>query len=442
MKKLILASGSAQRKTLLKNLGVKFIVRPSSVDEIQSVQTTVSALVKDNARLKAEDIAARYKEGVVIGADTVVYAGNKKIIGKPKSYKEARQILKLLFSKPQWVYTGVVVIDIATNKRIIDYEKTRVHMLPLTDEEIKTYHSKVNPFDKAGGFDIEGWGSIFIHRIEGCYSNVIGLPMSKLATMLKKVGVSILSVLMLCILSGCATEYNLATGKEETLMYGTDKEVNIGRKVSQSVERRYKINTDVDINERIEKIFERIVAVSDRRDIVYFIKIIDEEDVVNAVSLPGGYVYLFKGLLDKLENDDQIAGVIAHEVGHITAKHGIKRLQASYGAMLLQIASTQANGNVAGGLSFALQSLFLEYSQKAEFESDRLAVKYTKKAGYDPNEMLYVLKVLKEENDKSPLRQYSYWRTHPFVSQRIAVVNEAITGKLEYRDYLKLIDSY
>lgn len=191
MKKLILASQSPQRRKLLKFLGLRFIVKPSRIQEISKIRTTCSALVMENALRKAEDVASRLKSGVVIGADTLVYA-DKKIIGKPRNLKEARRILKVLFSNPQWVYTGVAVIDAATGKTLADYEKTRIFMVPLTDAEIAHYHRRINPFDKAGGFQIEGWGSIFIHRIEGCYSNVIGLPMAKLAGMLKKVGVSIL----------------------------------------------------------------------------------------------------------------------------------------------------------------------------------------------------------------------------------------------------------
>jgi len=84
------------------------------------------------------------------------------------------------------------VVDCQAQKMIIDYEKTKVFMISLTDEEIDHYHRKVSPLDKSGGFDIEGKGSIFIHRIEGCYSNVIGLPIAKLARMLKELGVSIL----------------------------------------------------------------------------------------------------------------------------------------------------------------------------------------------------------------------------------------------------------
>lgn len=192
MKQLILASRSPQRRRLLKFLGIKFTVRPSRARETAKVRTTCSALVKENALRKARDVAGRVKKGVVIGADTLVFAGNKQVVGKPRDIKDARRILKVLFSRPPWVYTGVAVIDAASGKTIVDYEKTKVFMIPLTDKEIARYHCRVNPFDKAGGFDIEGWGSIFIQRIEGCYSNVIGLPMAKLAGMLKKVGVSIL----------------------------------------------------------------------------------------------------------------------------------------------------------------------------------------------------------------------------------------------------------
>ena len=192
MKRLILASNSPQRKKLLKDLGVQFTVKSSHVKEINTITTTCSALVKHNAVLKGTDVARKINKGIVIAADTLVYGGNKKIIGKPKNLKDAKRILHTLFSKPHWVYTGVAVIDCQTQKMITDYEKTKVFMIPLTDEEIDRYHQNVSPLDKSGGFDIEGKGSVFIHRIEGCYSNVIGLPIAKLAQMLKKMGVSIL----------------------------------------------------------------------------------------------------------------------------------------------------------------------------------------------------------------------------------------------------------
>ncbi len=492
MNPIILASASVQRKKLLKMLGVKLKICPSRVKEVKRIKTTCAALVKHNALLKAQDIASRFKEGIVIGADTVVYSSGKTIIGKPRNFQEAKRILKILFTRPHWVYTGVAVLDIRTGKRVVDYEKTRIFMSHLSEEEIDRYHRKVHPFDKAGGFDMEGVGSIFIHRIEGCYTNVLGLPMAKLHKMLKKIGVSILShrnfppeadpplvdkneipipplagpdkhkfrcdpaeggpkgdsarakrvliwsCLLLFNILGCATEYNLATRQEETLLYGTEKEIKIGEAVSRQIEAQYKIVTDVDANERVEQILDRIVAVCDRKDLVYFIKILDE-DIMNAVSLPGGYLYVFKGLIDHAETDDELAGVIAHEVGHITAKHSIKRMQASYGALLAQILSTQANGNIAGGVGFALNSLFLEHSQQDEFQADRLSVKYLKKAGYNPEGIGGFLAKLQEEQEKAPVQPYSYWRTHPHLPQRIAVVNQEVSGKIEFKDYLNLI---
>ena len=239
-------------------------------------------------------------------------------------------------------------------------------------------------------------------------------------------------------LSGCSTEYNLATQQQETLIYGTDKEVSIGEAVSARMEQQYDVVTDVDVNERARRVLDRIAAVCDRKDITYFIKVFDK-DIMNAVSLPGGYVYIFKGLLDKLETDDQIAGVIAHEVAHITARHAVKRIQNAYGAMILQGLATQSSAKVAQGVNFALISLFSEYSQQDEFEADRLGVKYLKKAGYDPNAMVEVLVKLREDQEKSPAREYSYWRTHPFIPQRISVVNQAITGKMDFKDYLNLM---
>lgn len=244
-------------------------------------------------------------------------------------------------------------------------------------------------------------------------------------------------VVMTVFLQGCATEYNLATRKQETLLYGTEKEVKIGDAVAPKIEAQYDILTDVDVNERVGRILDRIVAICDRKELVYFIKVIDD-DPINAVSLPGGYVYVFRGLIEKVDNDDELAGVIAHEVGHITARHGVKRMQNAYAALILQIAATQTNARVAGGVNLALNSLFLEHSKQDEFEADRLGVKYLKKAGYDPKATVAFLEKLKIEKEKAPRNRYSYWRTHPYLSQRISVVNQEITGKLEFRDYLNL----
>jgi septum formation protein len=186
---IILASGSPQRRKLLKMAGVPFIVKKSGVEEIQCIKTTCASLVMENALLKARDVASKVRKGLVIGADTVVHGGGKSLIGKPKDLADARRILRVMAAKPHWVYTGVVIIDAETGKTMVDYEKTKVFMHKLTRREMDRYHAHITPLDKAGGFDIEGRGGTFINRIEGCYTNVIGLPMVKLRMMLKEFGI-------------------------------------------------------------------------------------------------------------------------------------------------------------------------------------------------------------------------------------------------------------
>ena len=245
---------------------------------------------------------------------------------------------------------------------------------------------------------------------------------------------------LLLFLSGCvATEYNLATNKEETLLFDTEKEIKVGDSISRQLEAKYKIVTDIDINERVQKIAERIVEVCDRNDVVYIVKVIEGKDL-NAVSLPGGYIYLFKGMVDKIKTDDALAGVVAHEVGHITARHAMKRMQASYGATVLQVlAGASGRGDILSGVNIMLASVFMAYSRQDEFEADRLAVKYTEKAGYDPKGMLAVIDLLREEQKKAPRRQLILFRTHPYLNERRAALNREISGELYFDDYLDLI---
>ena len=185
MRKIILASKSKARKKLLQQIGLRFSVAESHLKEKRLLRTSCRRLVIGNALAKARDVAARYKKGVVIAADTVVLVDGK-IIGKPGNIKKAFKMLKLLSRQPPWVYTGLAVIDIDHDKIFTDYEKTRIYLIPLTDAEIRNYLKKTSPLDKAGSFDIQGLGGIFIDRIEGCFYNVVGLPLSKLASILKK----------------------------------------------------------------------------------------------------------------------------------------------------------------------------------------------------------------------------------------------------------------
>lgn len=162
----------------------------SDAKEDKRLKAGCADLVIGNALRKAKDAAKRFDSGVVVAADTVVLAG-RKIIGKPRDLEDAFRTLKLISRKPQWVYTGLAVIDIDNKKVLTDYEKTKIYMYRLTDRQIRKYFKRVSPLDKAGSFDIQGLGSIFINRIEGCFNNVIGLPLAKLAKMLKALGIDV-----------------------------------------------------------------------------------------------------------------------------------------------------------------------------------------------------------------------------------------------------------
>ncbi|HBF76977.1 MAG TPA: septum formation inhibitor Maf [Clostridiaceae bacterium] len=190
--KFVLASASPRRADILKKLGIDFEVIPSSFDEKSNIKD-VRELVKYLAEGKAKDVMSKTDAAdvIIVGADTVVYFDNK-IIGKPKSEEEAFQILKMLNNKKHEVLTGICVIDKKSNKIITDYEVTNVFFNDLSDEEILSYIKTKEPFDKAGAYGIQGLGSLLVKRIEGCYFNVVGMPVTKLYMILKKMGVNLM----------------------------------------------------------------------------------------------------------------------------------------------------------------------------------------------------------------------------------------------------------
>ncbi|MDD5098077.1 MAG: M48 family metallopeptidase, partial [Candidatus Omnitrophica bacterium] len=194
------------------------------------------------------------------------------------------------------------------------------------------------------------------------------------------------------------------------------------------------------IQKRVEDIGKKIAAVSDRKEIDYHFFVLDENDV-NAVSLPGGYVYIFKGLIDKVSSDDELAGVIAHEVGHIVARHSIKKLQALQGYSILRIlvAAAPSSGEAGNAADAAFTEMLLGYSREDELLSDQLGARYAKKAGYDPQAMITFLKKLQEINKRAPLQPKSYYsKTHPYVPDRIRVVKEELGESMNFDDYINI----
>jgi len=190
--KIILATTSLRRHGLAQTMGLDFEIAPSNYEEDMTGNKKLNPkeMVIEFSHGKASDVAKKFKEGIVIGVDTIVVFNGKKL-GKPKSDEEAFNMLKSFSGKKQQVYSGVCLIDCKTGKIIRDYEVTDVYFKKLSDSEIKSYIKTGEHKDKAGGYGIQDLSSIFIKKINGCYFNVMGFPIYNIYKNLTKLGVNI-----------------------------------------------------------------------------------------------------------------------------------------------------------------------------------------------------------------------------------------------------------
>jgi nucleoside triphosphate pyrophosphatase len=188
---LILASNSPRRTEILRHAGFRFKVRATYIDESLLARESPRAHVLRLAREKTRAAAERLKRGrsaaIVIGADTVVVARGK-ILGKPRNAAGAHRMLRLLIGRTHEVLTGVCLRRVSDGEELHHVESTRVHFLKLSHTDIKDYIATREPFDKAGAYGIQGVAGRFIDRIEGCYFNVVGLPLSRVSSMLRELG--------------------------------------------------------------------------------------------------------------------------------------------------------------------------------------------------------------------------------------------------------------
>ncbi len=182
---LILASSSPRRFDLMTGAGLAFSVVPADVEEIHEENTPLDELTRGNAALKAGWVAARYPEAWVIGADTLVSIDHQAL-GKPADLAEARRMLERLAGRTHVVGTAVCLLHHASRRRREFLERTEVTFLPLNAREIDHYLTLINPLDKAGSYAAQEHGELIISRVEGPYSNVVGLPMERLMDELRR----------------------------------------------------------------------------------------------------------------------------------------------------------------------------------------------------------------------------------------------------------------
>ncbi len=232
-------------------------------------------------------------------------------------------------------------------------------------------------------------------------------------------------------LGGCASvgTYNNATGRQELIFISTPQEVTMGQTIHKQLLSTEKLSADPSLTDRINRIGKKVALVSDRQDFSYQFYVI-EKDELNAFTVPGGNIYIYTGLIKKIPTDDEIAAVLAHEIGHCAARHTIKKYQAVLGYNLLsdllnKVEMAEWTKQITSLSSQALMTLITSaYGRSDEYEADKLGLKYLDLSGYDLNGMLKTFAVLEKEGDKgsTPL----LLRSHPYIQDRITAVKAEI----------------
>lgn len=229
--------------------------------------------------------------------------------------------------------------------------------------------------------------------------------------------------LSLLFLTGCATYYNPVTQKEEYTIYTEKDEIDMGIAIDKKLQRENKF---VDTPEYIKDIVEKLGKVSDRKHLTYTVRVIENKEI-NAFAVPGGFIYLYTGLLEKVESEDEIANILGHEIGHICARDGINQLQKT---LLYSIPATILLKDKSAAIRKTINAAFtitmLKYSREQELRADKLGVTYAYKAGYNPEGMITFFKKLQEIEKKTPTLKITFLASHPDIEDRIKNVEKVI----------------
>lgn len=264
-------------------------------------------------------------------------------------------------------------------------------------------------------------------------------------------------LIALLVLASCAT--NPVTGKSDFVLMSEDKEKSLGRELHEKILRQKGAYDDPELQAYVQRIGSSLASVSHRQDLNYQFTVVDGPQV-NAFALPGGYIYIERGLLAYLNSEAELAAVLGHELGHVTARHSVRQHSASTTTQVLTsvLASTAGVYGAQDVANIASTALVRGYGREHELEADRLGAQYLARAGYDPASMLKVIRVLKDqelydvrrarEEGREPQAYHGLFSTHPDNDQRLKEVIAAAdqhrqsgTTRPDGRDvYLQHID--
>ncbi len=247
-----------------------------------------------------------------------------------------------------------------------------------------------------------------------------------------KITVWLLALALGCA-SGCAV--NPVTGKEDLMFYSPDEDVRLGQKYGPQIEKalggRF---PDENLQSYVNRVGQKLARVCHRPDIAYHFAVVDQE-AENAFAVPGGYVYITTGLLEKLNSEAQLAAILGHEIGHVVARDtmaALSRQKVMTAAMVAALLSS--SGDAARGTSFVTGVLSLQYSRDDEKDADQVGLAYMIQAGYDPHGMIETMRILEELQTVRPIEFFS---THPNPENRILYLEERIERRYANMDLLK-----
>ena len=238
----------------------------------------------------------------------------------------------------------------------------------------------------------------------------------------------------LVLLSSCAV--NPITGEEELMFFSPQEDLALGRKYAPYVERELGGRIpDESVQSYINRVGQRIARVCHRPDLAYYFAAVDT-DMANAIAMPGGYVFITKGLLEELESEAQLAAILGHEVGHIVARDSMAAMSRQLGMTALVAAAHVGDvpSDVARATTFITGVLTLQYSREDEIDADLVGLSYMIQAGYDPNGMVETMQILQ---DLQTVRPIEFFSTHPNPENRIAYLKERIARRYASMDALK-----
>ena len=232
-------------------------------------------------------------------------------------------------------------------------------------------------------------------------------------------GLFLLSALLL---SGCAT--NPVTGKSDLVLMSEQQEIDLGQQSHQQLLQAYPVYDDSELQTYVNNLGQKLALASHRSHLDYTFTVLDSPDV-NAFAAPGGFIYITRGIMAYMNSEEELAGVLGHEIGHVTARHAVRRQTAQAGAGLFSVVVAMATGSADAGraASQAAGAFTSGYGRSHELEADRLGAEYLARTGYDPQKMLDVVGILKDqeefekqrarEENRAPRNYHGVFASHP-----------------------------